>query len=183
MTTNGTGSISWTTLSGGGNPGAFSTASNVTSNTSGAIATDDFVFGSTQLDNDTSTTDDDRRFFFDKSKGAFRAGIAFGSDWDESKLGNYSIALGRGNEATANASFAAGESNISSGSSSIAMGEGNEATNIAAIAMGNYSKASGDSSIALGDGSNASAQDAVAIGDGNTASAIQSVAIGNRVYI
>ena len=177
MTTDGSGNVTWSSASSGG---VFSTTSNVTSNATGSLTTDDFVFGSSQLNNDTSTTSDDFRFFFDKSKGAFRAGRVFNADWDEANLGQYSIALGRGNLASANASFAVGESNVSSGSSSVAMGEANEATNYAAFAAGYNSIASGDSSVAMGDGSKATAQDAVAIGESNVASAISGTAIGNR---
>ncbi len=177
MTTDGSGNVIWSNASSGG---VFSTTSNVTSNSSGSLTTDDFVFGSSQLNNDTSTTTDDFRFFFDKSKGAFRAGRVFNADWDEANLGQYSIALGRGNLASENASFAVGESNVSSGSSSVALGEGNEATNYAAFATGYYSIASGDSSVAMGDGSRANAQDAVAIGESNVSSAISGTAIGNR---
>ncbi len=177
MLTDGIGNVSWGNIN---SNGVFSTTANVTSNVSGNLTIDDFVFGSTQLDNDTSTTTDDFRFFFDKSKGAFRAGRVFNSDWDETNLGEYSIALGRGNLASENASFAVGESNTSSGSSSMALGEGNEATNYAAFAAGYNSIASGDSSVAMGDGSKATAQDAIAIGDGNIANSTYSVAIGNR---
>ncbi|CAL2064845.1 hypothetical protein [Tenacibaculum sp. 190524A05c] len=177
MTTDGAGNVTWRNASSGG---VFSTTSNVTSNVTGSLTTDDFVFGSSQLNNDTSTTTDDFRFFFDKSKGAFRAGRVFNADWDEANLGQYSIALGRGNLASENASFAVGESNVSSGSSSVAMGEANEATNYAAFAAGYNSIASGDSSVAMGDGSKATAQDAVAIGESNVASAISGTAIGNR---
>ncbi|WP_299627066.1 hypothetical protein [uncultured Tenacibaculum sp.] len=178
LSTDGSGNVSW--INGNSGATSFSTTNNLTSNASGDVTTDDFVFGSTQLDNDTSTLVDDFRFFFDKSKGAFRAGRVFNSDWDEANLGQYSIALGRGNLASENASFAVGESNVSSGSSSMALGEGNEATNYAAFAAGYNSIASGDSSVAMGDGSKATEQDAVAIGESNQASAISSVAIGNR---
>ena len=62
------------TLSGGGTvsipDGAFKTTSNVTSNTPGTLGTDDFVFGSTQLDDDGAAHDS--RMFFDKSNGAFQ---------------------------------------------------------------------------------------------------------------
>ena len=43
---------------------AFSTTSNVTSNSAGDLTTDDFVFGSPQLDDD-GDTDHDSKFFFD----------------------------------------------------------------------------------------------------------------------
>jgi hypothetical protein len=108
MTTDGSGNVSWAAAASGG---AFTTTTNVTSNANGTIATDDFVFGSTQLDNDTNTTNDDNRMFFNKSKGAFRAGHAESIDWDNSNVGTNSIALGyrsiaRGNTAIGIGRFA-----------------------------------------------------------------------------
>lgn len=86
------------TLSNGGGTfidvGSFSTSSNITSNSPGAIATDDFVFGSTSLDNSIGTSGWNR-MFFDKSKGAFRIGILSGSESNDVNRGDYSIAMGR----------------------------------------------------------------------------------------
>ena len=70
-------------------------------------ATADFVFGSNQLDN-TAGADDDKRFFFDKSKAAFRAGIDPWGYWNEVNLGGYSAAFGRNTEARGSGSFAYG---------------------------------------------------------------------------
>ncbi|MDG1213114.1 MAG: tail fiber domain-containing protein [Flavobacteriaceae bacterium] len=78
--------------------------------------TQDFVFGSSSLDN-ISGTSDDARFFFDKSKGAFRAGTTrvetTGNDevWDEEIVGEYSAAFGVANEASGLASTAFGFQN------------------------------------------------------------------------
>ena len=101
---------------------AFSTTANVTSNAPGTIATDDFVFGSTQLANDTGTTDDDNRVFFDKSKKAFRAGSASDDSWDDANVGVGSVAFGTNNTASGIEAFAIGENTIASGYASVALG-------------------------------------------------------------
>ena len=104
-------------------PTVFITKGGVTSNASGTTATDDFVFGSTQLDNQTGA-DDDARFFFDKSKGAFRAGYASGNSWDAAQVGDRSIALGYRTEA--------------SGDRTTALGNATEAQSYAETVLGSY---------------------------------------------
>jgi hypothetical protein len=130
-----------------------------------AYATEDFVFGSPQLADDTNT-DHDARMFFDKSKGAFRAGYVTGDQWDDANIGNNSIAFG-GARATGTSSFAVGEdhSTNASGYSSVAMMSG--------VASGSYSLASGISvlsggtySVGLGGYVNASANYSAGLGLG-----------------
>ncbi|MEW7278283.1 hypothetical protein ABW636_06780 [Aquimarina sp. 2201CG1-2-11] len=98
LVTDGSGNYSWVSDTQGG----FSTTNNITSNTSGAIATDDFVFGSSQLNDIQNNASDNMRMYFDKSKGAFRAGSAvasdgFTGDWDDPNVGTFSAAFVRGN--------------------------------------------------------------------------------------
>ncbi|AXG68307.1 head domain of trimeric autotransporter adhesin [Kordia sp. SMS9] len=121
LSTDGSGSTSWVDAPMAA-MSAFSTTASVTSNANGTIATDDFVFGSTQLDNDTNTTDDDRRLFFDKSKGAFRAGIAEINEWDDASVGEFSIALGRRPFAEGSASIALGTFSSAIGDESVSIG-------------------------------------------------------------
>ncbi len=83
----------------------------------------DFVFGSDTLDNQTGAQDD-ARFFFDKSKAAFRAGYASGSSWNEANIGERSFGMGYRTQA--------------SGDRSIAMGNATEAQSYAATAFGSY---------------------------------------------
>jgi len=47
----------------------------------------DFVFGSPHLENNPATTADNKRLFFDKSKAAFRVGMAQSDQWDEENIG------------------------------------------------------------------------------------------------
>ncbi|MEM8527457.1 MAG: hypothetical protein AAGG68_22645, partial [Bacteroidota bacterium] len=171
------------------------------------LATDDFVFGSPQLD-DTGDPDNDYRFFFDKSKGAFRAGRVEDTEWDESNLGNQSVAfgsrttangnqsvaLGRDSESNGNQSVAIGNGLISTGNQSVAMGNaavstgnqsgaiGNrtEATGNQSIAMGNRTKSTGSQSIAMGDETKATANESIAMGNRTKASASSALAVGNR---
>lgn len=72
----------------------------------------DFVFGSPSLEDIDSGGDGDNRFFYDKDKGAFRAGSATEDQWDESNRGDYSAAFGY--------------NSIASGASSVSMGAEND---------------------------------------------------------
>jgi len=69
-------------------------------------------------------------------KGAFRAGVVDGNQWDAPNIGDYSVAMGSDVRATASnatafglrtramqqSSFAVGEDNVASGAASVAMG-------------------------------------------------------------
>ena len=133
------------------NTSAFITKGNVTSNASGSLTTDDFVFGSHQIDNETGSQDD-ARVLFDKSAGAFRAGYASGNSWNESNLGDYSFAVGYRTQA--------------SGHRTTALGNSAEAHSYAETALGSYnthlspnSKASWNSEdrlLVIGNGSSSS---------------------------
>jgi hypothetical protein len=134
----------------------------------GDIANDDFVFGSTQLDNDQGTNDDDHRFFFDKSKAAFRAGDMDNGSWNEPNLGDYSAAFGSNTQAdaysfatglstqaTGEYSFAAGRSNIVSGDYSFSAGRNNTVSRDNSFAIGENNTVGGNHSFAAGRGNNA----------------------------
>ncbi|WP_298516988.1 hypothetical protein [uncultured Kordia sp.] len=153
LSTDGSGVYTWINDATG--TSAFSTASNVTSNATGTIATDDFVFGSTQLDNDTNTTNDDNRMFFDKSKAAFRAGEVEADEWDNINVGTNSASLGI--------------NNISSGAASFTAGDENQATQFATVALGVASRATGSSSVAIGSNSKAESRGQISLGVNNTA--------------
>ncbi|MDY8134878.1 hypothetical protein [Aquimarina sp. 2201CG5-10] len=144
MTTDGSGNVSWTAAS-----GALSTISNVTSNANGTIATDDFVFGSTQL-GDTGNTDNDRRLFFDKSKGAFRAGIAEGNEWDDASIGEFSIGLGRRASASGAASVSLGTFTSALGDESVALGYAASALGLRSVAIGYRTLAQSKEQITIG---------------------------------
>ena len=157
MTNDGAGNLSWVTPSEGGGEvvdGAFSTTANVTSNIPGNLAVDDFVFGSTQLDDDGIGVHE-RRMFFDKSKGAFRAGFSNLGNWNDVNIGEFSAAFGRDTKA--------------SGNWSTAFGRDTEASGNWSIAMGNNLIADGNNSIAFGSAASTNDKNgAIVFGDAST---------------
>jgi len=170
--------------------GEFVSDSGVVHNTTD-IAGDDFVFGSTQLD-DMSGSDDNQRMFFDKGKGAFRVGYNDNTDWDNANLGTYSAALGRDNlvsgtygmalgydhTVTGTAATGIGLRHTVSGDYATAIGRTNTASGNQSFATGIASRATGLNSIALGNTSDATAENSIAMGRLNDATALNSVAIG-----
>ena len=116
----------------------FSIKKKIVSNEQQQWSDSDFVFGSPQLDNDKSTTDDNKRLFFDKSKAAFRAGVAQSDQWDESNRGTYSIAMGRNTIASGYHATAFGLSTQSKAWYSTTMGQGTVAESRAETVLGSY---------------------------------------------
>lgn len=151
---------------------AFSTTNNVTSNIGGTISTDDFVFGSTQLENDNTTVVDDARMFFDKSKGAFRAGEVDADQWNDAGVGSNSVAMGYNAEATGSYGAALGFNSAAVGEASVAMGRFAIANGTGAVAIG------ADLSSVQGIGPIASNRGSVAVGLGTTSSGEASFSVG-----
>ncbi len=151
--------------------GPFDTTNNVTSNENDDYANDDFVFGSPSLAND-GNDDHDKRFFFDKSKAAFRAGYTPGSEWDDANVGTGSIALGSGyvdgEGSITNAPIASGIRAIAIGIDAVASGTDSFAT-AGAEAVANTSFATTNGT--------ANASGSVAM-IGGTTNGIYSVAMG-----
>ncbi|MEK9613410.1 MAG: hypothetical protein VW080_05735, partial [Flavobacteriaceae bacterium] len=116
----------------------FTNKNGISSNETQSWDKDHFVFGSPQLDNDTKTTSDNRRIFFDKKKGAFRAGFAQSDQWDESKRGTYSIAMGRNTIASGFNALAFGLSTVSDAWYTTTMGIGTQAVSRAETTIGSY---------------------------------------------
>ncbi len=116
LKTDGSGTYAWVNQN-----AALSTTTNVTSNAPGDYATDDFVFGSPQLDGN-GNSNNNSRMFFDKSKGAFRVGYVSDTKWDDANRGIRSVAMGTNTTASGGYSTAMGAYTISSGNYSIAMG-------------------------------------------------------------
>ncbi|MGH1386993.1 C1q-like domain-containing protein [Kordia sp.] len=168
LSTDGSGVYAWVNQTAAA---SFTTTSNVTSNTNGTIATDDFVFGSSQLDNLTGA-DDNSRMFFDKSKGAFRAGNevdGFGG-FDDANVGPFTVGFGQRNVASGwYASTLGGQRNVSSGFYSMTMGDNNIASGNYSVALGRNTNASGTESIALGYAITAESRGQTTLGQFNTA--------------
>lgn len=99
-------------------------------------------------------------------KGAFRAGYAESSYWDDANIGNYSIAMGYYPRATAQHSVALGSYNKATGDYALSLGSYSYATASHSIAIGTQVFASGIYSIALGAGADTNNKDgSVVIGD------------------
>jgi hypothetical protein len=155
----------------------FATESGVTSNSPGDLSSDRFVFGSDQL-GDSGDSDRDARFFFDKSKAAFRAGIVSEDQWDDPQVGARSTAMGSQTIASGYASTAFGSGTRAQGGYSTAFGSGTRAEGIGSTALGSVTLASGNDSLALGAETTASGVGSIAAGFGSNATGNNSVAIG-----
>lgn len=154
VTATNSGSAVTVSIPGGGGGGAFVTTSNITSNLSGDLMNDSFVFGSFLL-NDVGDSIYDARFYFYKTgepglfgaKSAFRAGTVTGSQWDiddtNTNVGDYSAAMGSDTIASGLASFAMGRATTASGDYSTAIGESTTARASNSFVMGRFNEISG----------------------------------------
>ncbi|WP_299440112.1 hypothetical protein [uncultured Aquimarina sp.] len=171
----------------------FSTTANITSNSTGDIVNDDFVFGSTQLNNDPMTIDDNAKMFFDKSKAAFRVGRLRdldpndpednepGDQWDDANVGEESIALGQGSLAAGRSTIAIGENNIirSTSANSIAIGSSNTIENsVISYAIGQGNNLTDGASMAFGYSNTSSAFGAISMGFVTNAASYGQMSIG-----
>ena len=122
--------------------------------------------------------------FFNPKKGAFRAGYAFASEWNDANIGVGSIGIGSNVVASAVNSTALGDGTIASGSNSTAIGNATIASGSASTAIGNATIASGDTSTAMGFETTASGDTSTAIGYKTTALSFVETVIGiwNTVY-
>ena len=116
----------------------FSREAGVISNGESNWMNENFVFGSDRLDNDNSITQDNKRFFFLKKSGAFRAGFAQSDQWDSKNIGTYSVAMGRNTIASGYNSSAFGISTKVSAWYSSAFGQGTEANSRTEMVIGSY---------------------------------------------
>jgi len=119
------------------------------------------------------------RMFWDESKMALRAGRATGSQWADTNVGLYSIAMGYDATASGNGSAAIGAA-YAGGNYSIAVGANTTTSrySYASTAMGNNTTASGDYSTAMGGATTASGSASTSMGSGTTASGSSSTAMG-----
>jgi hypothetical protein len=119
--------------------GPFSSSGGITRN---SPITDHLVFGSSSLE-DVSGTADDIRLFFNKTKGAFRAGRSTTVEWNDASVGQFSAAFGDNNKASGPNSFASGVASVASGSVATAIGFYLNATAMLSTAVGSYNVGSG----------------------------------------
>ncbi|MBA2250714.1 MAG: hypothetical protein H0W12_11055, partial [Chitinophagaceae bacterium] len=90
------------------------------------------------------------RLMFYPGKSAFRAGIVYGTQWDDANVGYYSSAMGSNTTASGSSCTAMGSNTTAGGSSSTAMGIGTNASGDYSTAMGNSTIANGILSTAMG---------------------------------
>jgi hypothetical protein len=128
------------------------------------------------------------RMMWYPAKAAFRAGIVEEDQWDDTNIGNYSVALGQNNTASGFQSTVSGGSGNTASGQAAAVGGGalNTAGNTdATVSGGTLNTASGqDATVSGGQGNTASGLGAtVAGGAGNTAAGQLSFAAGRRAKI
>jgi hypothetical protein len=160
------------------------------SGTDGLLVTGTFGSGA-----DVEVSGAGTRMFFNPKKAAFRAGYAGTTTWNDSEVGDYSIALGYDTKASGNYSFASGSGAsasgtgatamggfnvIASGSYSTAMGTETHASGNYALATGYWTIASGLHSFSSGNLTQAIGTNAVSLGSSSIASGNQSVATGSN---
>ncbi len=138
----------------------------------------DLIVGSSQLDDDITTAADNARVFFNKAKGAFRAGLVDDTYWDDSEVGSYSVSMGLNTKAKGQNSFAMGGNSTATGKDAVAMGGYANASGLNATSIGNQTWAEGQTSVALGGGTHAVGKWSTAMNILTTAGALASTAMG-----
>jgi hypothetical protein len=118
------------------------------------------------------------RFMWYPKKASLRAGYVDVTNWDDSNIGNYSIATGYNTKASAYYSTAMGINTDASGIYSTAIGNSTTASGAYSTAMGYYNSASGDYSTVMGAYITASGYYSTAMGYHTTASGNHSTAMG-----
>jgi hypothetical protein len=172
ITTDGSGHLSWADET----PVVFENVSGLVRNT--GSNTDDFVFGATALP-PTGSQISGTLFFFDDSKGAFRAGELDNSEnWSPDSIGLRSVAFGFNTVASGGNSTASGAGTEASGGNSTAMGLNTNATGLNSTAMGFATEAIGGNSTAMGFGTKAIGNVSTAIGFSTNATGFISLAMG-----
>ncbi len=119
------------------------------------------------------------RMMWHPGKGAFRAGQAGSTQWDDANIGLASVATGTNTVASGNHSTALGFGTSASGQFSTAMGFETRASASVSTAMGFGSHASGSNSTAIGAYTTASGAQSLALGYQTTASGVSSIATGS----
>ncbi|MCC7305380.1 MAG: hypothetical protein IT558_03865, partial [Alphaproteobacteria bacterium] len=114
-------------------------------------ASGNLIVGSTQMD-DAGSAAQDNRLFFNKTKGAFRAGISTGTRWDDANIGTGSVAFGNDTQATGSYSTALGNETLVTGNRSTAMGQYVQVTNSNSMGIGLGNSSSSPSASVTGTG-------------------------------
>jgi len=111
---------------------------------------EDFVFGSTSL-NDEGTVAHDKRFGFDKSKGTFISGDFSDSSADEVNRGDNCIISGDNNSCIGESGFISGKNNYIFEENSLSLGYNNKNSSSNSINSGSYNSIGGKQNIVAGE--------------------------------
>lgn len=139
------------------------------------------VTGNENSGDSLTTAGSGTRMFFYPRKAAFRAGHALDSDWDEDKLGYYSVALGNNPYAAGIGSLALGTGARTETSAANALAIGHDAVVMGqdAVSLGNGSVALGNNSFAMGNHVTTIGNNAMALGNNTIAQSFREMAMGN----
>jgi hypothetical protein len=118
------------------------------------------------------------RMFFNPNKAAFRAGQVNNTEWNNSNVGNYSVAMGFNTTASNAGSTALGYGATATGDVATAIGYYTAATGSISVAFGSLTTASGSNSAAFGSSTVASGSNSAAMGVFSTASGTASTSLG-----
>lgn len=165
-----------------GPPGQDATLTTFKNNADGtaiipADNADSWIVGSDRMNRDLADATKDYRAFFNKIKGAFRAGLA-ADRWDDISVGNRSAGFGYDTTATGDQSFAQGQSTTADGVNSHAEGFQTRAGGPESHAEGWNTTATGQHAHAEGASSTAGGDNAHAEGQGTSAPGLNSHAEG-----
>lgn len=108
---------------------------------------EDFVFGSTQLNDDGVNQ---YKMYFNVAEGSFRAGRVTNSNWDDTSSGLYSVAFGYNTAASASYSSAFGYNSVATDMGAAAFGRQAQARGIYSFAAGGNTRANEDYTTAMG---------------------------------
>ncbi len=107
------------------------------------------------------------RLIWYPKKAAFRAGTVGSDEWDDSNIGNYSLAIGLANIASENFSIAMGGGCEALGQGSVSLGQFNTSSGYWCTSIGLFSLATGQRSTAIGIEIEAKAYNSFVIGTNN----------------
>jgi len=155
--------------------GAASLAGQAQVNTDGG-----FVVGGSRFSGAIPATGAGTRLMWYPGKGAFRAGVVLGAQWDDPSVGGLSVAAGLNATASGPISTAIGDQVTASGPGSTAIGTETAASGNESTALGSHTTASGSFSTAMGANTTASGVTSVAMGSHTTASGDFSTAMGTH---
>ncbi len=149
------------------------------------VASNDNGFAVTGTYNAAGTAHDfgaGSRMTYFPSKGAFRAGVVDGTQWNDANMGDYSAGFGYNSLASGSYTLVSGRNNTAVGAYSIASGYSNEAQGVASFVTGTTNKAIGLNSLVVGKNNNLGtgldADNSIVGGIGNDAYSTECFIIG-----